>query len=640
MTSRAGRTISVIVIAVVVIAFAAGIAVSLFRRGARPVRPRPADVTKQDNSSGTEERLPKVEKPELPPSDYVGRAACAECHAGIAESYAKHPMANSAAAMASVPAIEDYADKTHFEPDQRHVYFVEKTDAGINHHEKFLDEDGTALFDQSVRVDYSIGSGAHGRSYLIDRQGSMYMSPISWYSKAHRWNLSPGYRLPVHKRFERRISTACLDCHVGRLNVKRGEHNHFVEPPFLEASIGCERCHGPGGEHVAFHRSGTGKGRDPIVNPSKLDPARREDVCAQCHLQGDVRIANYGCQIGDFRPGQRLEETAAIFVKGTRTADGKSKAVSHVEQTRSSTCFKKSQGKFGCTSCHNPHSMPAESEKVAFYREKCLKCHSEQGCSLPEKDRKSRQADDSCVACHMASLTASDIPHTSNTDHRILRTPSALDPNSTDDELPELFDGASQRISQVTLERARGLWLSYRAEQRTDRRVAEMAFTLLSQVVKRVPDDPDVLEGLGTASAVLGNMDQAIDFWKQAVEVDPNRDSTLRTLAITLENIRRTSEATPYIEHYLKIQPWSSSMWGRYSRIQGLQGQWEAALDSVQKAEAIDPSLARIYQWTSKVYNELGKPEESEKALKLFEKLKPPMPMPEEAPQPTSPAEL
>lgn len=46
------------------------------------------------------------------------------------------------------------------------------------------------------------------------------------------------------------------------------------------ANVTCERCHGPGSDHVAV-----GKGN--IVNPGKLAPAARSMVCGQCHQRGD-----------------------------------------------------------------------------------------------------------------------------------------------------------------------------------------------------------------------------------------------------------------------------------------------------------------------------------------------------------------
>jgi hypothetical protein len=47
-----------------------------------------------------------------------------------------------------------------------------------------------------------------------------------------------------------------------------------------ELNVGCERCHGPGSEHVRQPNAAT------IVNPAKLDFVRANDTCIQCHPQG------------------------------------------------------------------------------------------------------------------------------------------------------------------------------------------------------------------------------------------------------------------------------------------------------------------------------------------------------------------
>lgn len=616
-------------LAVVALVLGGSVVLTTFRQKP-PVRPRPAiraPIDKPEDQPGAQATRPgAIVKPSPPRNDYVGASACAECHPKISKQYAAHSMGQSMAAMASAPPLEDYDNQTSFTPDERHFYSVEKKADGVYHHEKLVDADGQTVYDQAVRLDFAVGSGAHGRSYLLERDGMMFMSPISWYSAAKRWNLSPGYKLPGHRRFERRITDNCLDCHVGRVNSVRGWDNHLGKPPFLELSVGCERCHGPAAEHVAFHRDlDPGKKVDPIVNPAKLDPPRRDDICAQCHLQGEGRIPNYGFEAGDFRPGQRLEDVTVVFVRGTRTtADGKSRAVSHVDQMRSSTCYQKSGGKFGCISCHDPHSLPSKSEENEFYRQKCLACHQQQGCSLPEPERRKHEAGDSCVNCHMPPLGASDIPHTSHTDHRVLRIPSAIPADTfPDNALPEMYDHADQRLPQLTVRRARGLWLAERAEQKTNPVFAEQALALLAEVAKELPDDPDVLEAQGTASAVAGRLDESIVFWERALVLEPKRELTLRTMALSLQNTNRGAAALPYFKRYLEVQPWNASMWGRYSLLQGQAGQWKDALETARKSEAIDPSQPRVYQWLSQVYKQLGDEQQSQHHAELFERIKP-----------------
>jgi hypothetical protein len=560
-------------------------------------------------------------RPAAPRNDFVGSPVCAECHSGIAAAYDGHPMAHSFGEVSSFPVIEDYTDHHSFAPDGHYLYSIEKTTAGVFHHERRSDDSGQTLYDQSVQVDYVMGSGEQGRSYLIDRGGLLFLSPITWYSHAARWDLSPQYKLPNHRRFERRIVDDCLNCHTGRVNPVQGAENRLGSPPFFELAIGCERCHGAGGEHSRLHRLGTvARAIDPIVNPARLDPGCREDICAQCHLQGEGRYPRSGCEVGDFRPGQRLEETCIIFVAGMRTApEGTARAVSQVEQMRASQCFQASNGAFGCISCHDPHSRPQPSDRAAFYRQKCAKCHADRGCRLPEADRLARQPEDSCIACHMPKLGTSDVPHTSQTDHRVLRQP-ALDATSTGPSGPPgFYDNAEQRLPRLAIDYARALWLAEHAEKMSNREMAMRASLLLALVEKQWPTDMRILDAQGTASAGQGRFDDAFGYWKKSLSIDPDREQTLETVAILLLNQGRNREARPYLERILQLNPWKANLWGRYARMLGQAREWKPAIVAARRAEELDPSISQIYQFLADAYLQVGDQQQSRHWREKFE---------------------
>ena len=117
-----------------------------------------------------------------------------------------------------------------------------------------------------------------------------------------------------------------------------------------------------------------------IVNPRHLARPLREAVCEQCHLLGTHRIERPGRGPFDYRPGFPTADFFAVFERADKP---RNKAVGHVEQMKASRCYRGSEGRLGCTSCHDPHRAPAPEEKVAIYRGRCLDCHSKNGCSLP-----------------------------------------------------------------------------------------------------------------------------------------------------------------------------------------------------------------------------------------------------------------
>src|SRR5262249_30352591 len=79
-------------------------------------------------------------------------------------------------------------------------------------------------------------------------------------------------------------------------------------------------------------------------------------------------------------------------------------------------------------SCHDAHRLPSAEERVSYYRQRCLTCHGEKGCTLALGERQMVTREDSCIQCHMSRFRSADIAHTAATDHRILRRPDVTPP--------------------------------------------------------------------------------------------------------------------------------------------------------------------------------------------------------------------
>src|SRR5947208_14106694 len=150
---------------------------------------------------------------------------------------------------------------------------------------------GESLLDFRLEAHYVIGAGGRGRSYLTDRDGYLFQTAISWYTAKGIWDLSPGFDADLLPG--RPVSGECLFCHANQAAPMPGYRNRLAETAAAGHAIGCERCHGPGQLHV---REGSAPGPvdSTIVNPRKLEPALREAVCQQCHLEGEGGVGRPG----------------------------------------------------------------------------------------------------------------------------------------------------------------------------------------------------------------------------------------------------------------------------------------------------------------------------------------------------------
>lgn len=147
------------------------------------------------------------------------------------------------------------------------------------------------------------------------------------------------------------IAPGCLQCHATGVQAIAGTQNGYQKSPWVEAGVGCESCHGPGARHVA-----SGKKAD-IVNPASLDAKRRDSVCAQCHLSGEIRVERAGKSMRDFSAGAKLSSYAVAFVR--QSSSSTMKVTSHVENLAQSACSQASEDRLWCGSCHDPHATPS-----------------------------------------------------------------------------------------------------------------------------------------------------------------------------------------------------------------------------------------------------------------------------------------
>src|SRR5262249_45569599 len=140
-----------------------------------------------------------------PEVQYVGQDACTQCHEREARTYRDHPMGRSLAPVASVTPVERY-DGTAKNPFEAlgFVYQIERQGGRVVHRETAAGPRGREVVEAEAEVQYAVGSGTRGRTYLIDHDGYLFQSPIAWYAEKGAWNLSPGYDR-LHRHFGRPV---------------------------------------------------------------------------------------------------------------------------------------------------------------------------------------------------------------------------------------------------------------------------------------------------------------------------------------------------------------------------------------------------------------------------------------------------
>lgn len=215
----------------------------------------------------------------------------------------------------------------------------------------------------------------------------------------------------------------CADCHVTGLYSESWENLPEIGRVMkgsniwttTEFSIGCEKCHGPGGRHVKS------QSKNDIVVADNLSKKNQGDDCLQCHQSG--YSANY--TVPHFNP--YLNENAVLFDEKNPLGPGKHFNVgeglqnyytpflryewagtNYFQQGKSSgmqlSRSKHGQAGLNCKTCHDPHTQKTRKPINAL----CLDCHKDKG-TADHQMAIHRTMDLSCADCHMPFMVASRV---------------------------------------------------------------------------------------------------------------------------------------------------------------------------------------------------------------------------------------
>jgi predicted CXXCH cytochrome family protein len=501
-------------------------------------------------------------------------AVCADCHKQIYESYKKTPMARGSGA-----AENDLLQGSFFHAASGIHYKVYLRDgrAWMSYDRDPGPQSANAqpaLHGERQLLAY-LGSGDRGRAYLYQIDGQWFETPINYYTQKHDWEMAPNYDSATSMPAALIIDSTCLHCHTTAVQqALPGARNRYAGSPFRQAGIGCSACHGDPSEHLAEQGAG------PILNPARLDPARRDSICIQCHLEGDVAVYRAGTSLAQFRPGDDLSKYVVYFVKASADSGGR-RAVSQYEALLRSACKIASGDRLTCITCHDPHSTPAPEDRVRYYRSKCLSCHT--GVAMATRHHPEQQ---DCAACHMPTLNTSDISHEEVTDHDIQARPFSspeLRLANTDNSV-ELEPIGKEPVG----DREYGLAYAQLA-QHGNRQAGEKALGLLLKAEKEGADDFELHTQLGFLEQMTGDGPSAIADYSAALRENPDDSAAMGNLAVLDAASGHAADAAQLLQRVIDADPSRVAAGLDLAFIECKIGDKKKALEILTGLSRIDP---------------------------------------------------
>jgi tetratricopeptide (TPR) repeat protein len=342
------------------------------------------------------------ENPLLPePARFVGSDACAPCHRATVHSQQSSRHARTFFRVSELGSL-DLPSAPISDPGEPKVsHTLERIAADRLQQE-------TQVEGQTFRaiVEYAFGSGDRGLT-LVGREdnGQARELRLSHYpaETGSLWDVTAGHPLQVPVPVDYLGQTLTED------SVRRCVLCHVTDPrAVLERSgagasdrgIGCEKCHGPGGNHLLAVAV---KFPDlAIARPSLASGTRIVNLCAQCHSPLGRTLSP--------------DDPSSVRFQGTTLTW--------------SRCFTESNDTLDCATCHNPHRNADKS--IDHYESKCLSCHAVAGDAGPSPPlgQKTIVAETmkrticpvnptrGCIGCHMPAVK-DVVPHSTFTDHFI-----------------------------------------------------------------------------------------------------------------------------------------------------------------------------------------------------------------------------
>ena len=546
-----------------------------------------------------------------PANSYVDPVLCAQCHAGIATTFAKTGMGRSFSKVSPEMPVENFSGKPFYHEASDSYFSMIQRDGKTFQRRWQLGFDGKETNVEEKQVDFAMGSGNHAKTYLhLTPRNTLQQLPLGWYAEnGGSWAMLPGFDRSDYPGSSRVVHYECMFCHNGYPKIPKGYEEEGAEAVFqqpLPLGIDCQRCHGPGRRHIdTVGKVGVTAEeiRASIVNPKRLTPERELEVCMQCHLEtSSLKLPHSEPRQGhapfSYIPGQPLENTLLTFDR----APGQNTRfeVAHAAYSmRESQCFIGSQAndsdhRMRCTTCHDPHNIPRGEEAIRHYNGVCRTCHTADFTRTVTTG--THPANPDCISCHMPKERTDDAIHIVMTEHFIRRRqPADLLAKKT-----EFYESPATSY--------KGEVMPYYPAQ-----LAPTPENLLDVAVAQVRDASNLREGIPRLAILIR-------------KYRPTHPAYYADLAEALHNAGDAAHADLFFNEALRRAPTSTVIMLKMANAQMEEQQWAKAEVTLRGVTARTPNDPVAWGFLGQTLFQEGKGTEAKPALDKAIALDPELP--------------
>ena len=337
----------------------------------RSVRPLALQEQLQDTQTSTS-------------AHYVGSQACEKCHGDIYEHWRKTPMANVVRDPRQSPdaILPDLATNNVYKFSKDQVAFV----YGSLWKQRYFTKVGDEYFPLPVQWE------------VVNKKWSKYQPPATG---ADWW----GAFYPPDN-IHRPTGPLCDGCHSVGYDIRTKQ--------VAEWNVGCERCHGPGSEHVAHPTRGN------VLNPGHMNYVAASDTCIQCHSQGQPLSNPIEGRYYDWPVGYQVGLKLADYWKLEDHTLGEPQnflylpeGTAHKNRMQGNDFVQSVMYRRGitCFDCHDVHGTSNYAQLRKAADQLCLDCHSPSSPNGPQTatidehtHHKEGSSGSQCIACHMPAI--------------------------------------------------------------------------------------------------------------------------------------------------------------------------------------------------------------------------------------------